>query len=282
VLADGAHRRGTAELDTPSPRLAAVMTYRTRLAIGLCLLTLVATLGACSAAAGPQLTDRVFLSVAVTDGGAPRALVPGTRIRLTFQANNLGASAGCNMMGGTYRIDGGVLVTDALAMTEMGCDDERHAQDDWLSALLGSRPTIRLNGDELTLESGSVVVRLMDRKVVEPDLALVGPTWTVDSIISGDAVSSVPAGVVATIVFAADGTVTVKPGCNEGQGTWKSVGTGIEISGIGLTKKACQGPAGQLETAVMAVLGAGQLASTIDANLLTLQSGANGLQLRGS
>lgn len=251
-----------------------------RLAIGLALLTFVGSLAACSAAGSPQLTDRAFLSVAVTDGGAAKVLVAGTRIRLGFEGANLSASAGCNIIGGPFRIDAGVLITDALAMTEMGCDAGRDAQDQWLAQLLGSRPTVRLAGNELTLESGSIVVRLMDRKVVEPDVAIAGPTWTVVSIIIGGSVSSVPAGGTATVVFNADGTVDVNAGCNQGGGTWKPVAGGIEISPLGLTKMACEGAAGQLESAVLAVLGAGTISASIDSTTLTLQAGGNGLQLR--
>jgi heat shock protein HslJ len=250
-----------------------------RLAIGA-ILTVLGSLAACSPAAGPQLADRAFLSIAVTDGGAPRALVAGTRIRIDFNDGNLSASAGCNSMGGPFRVDGGRLITDALAMTEMGCDAERDAQDQWLGQLLGSRPAVRLAGDELTLESGQVVVRLRDRRIVEPDVAIAGPTWTVVSLISGDSVSSIPAGVTATVSFGANGAVSVNAGCNQGGGSWEPVAGGIEISALGMTKKACDGAAGQLEAAVMAVLGAGTMNAAIDSTMLTLQAGAQGLQLQ--
>jgi heat shock protein HslJ len=250
------------------------------LAIGLALLTVLGSLAACSAAATQQLADRAFLSVAVTDGGAAKALVAGTRIRIGFQDGNLSASAGCNTMGGPFRIEGGVLVTDSLATTEMGCDAERHAQDQWLAELLGSRPKVRVAGDELTLEGGAIIVRLIDRKVVEPDVAIVGPTWIAVSIISGDSVSSIPAGVTASVAFNANGTISVNAGCNQGGGSWKPVAGGIELSGLGMTKKACDGAAGQLESAVMAVLGAGTMSAAIDGTMLTLQAGARGLQLR--
>ena len=256
-----------------------MITHRS-ITAGLALLLLMAIGAGCSAAASPQLTDRAFLSVAVTDGGAVRPLVAGTRIRLDFHGSELGASAGCNMIGGTWSVRDGKLVFDGAGMTEMGCDADRDAQDAWLVELLGSRPTIRLSGNELTLESGTILVRLLDREVVEPDLALVGPAWTVDSIITGDAVSSIPGGAIATLVFDADGTVDINAGCNRGGGTWTAVGGGLKIENIGLTKMACEGPGGQLEAAVLAVIGTGTVGASIDANVLTLRAGANGLQLR--
>lgn len=254
-----------------------MQTFR-HLAARIGLLVIVVAAAGCSAA-GPQLADRAFLSTAVTDGGVARPLVPGTRIRLTFSGSNLGASAGCNSISGAYRIDGGRLVFEGGAMTEMGCDQARDAQDQWLIALLGSTAAVRLTGDELTLESGSTVVRLLDRKIVEPDVALTGHPWTVTSIISGDAVSSTPQGATATLLFNADGTLTVNAGCNQGGATWKAVGAGIEVTDLVLTKKACEGAGGQLESAVVGVLRARTIAATIDSNTLTLQAGTQGLQL---
>jgi heat shock protein HslJ len=252
-----------------------------RIATGLAMAAILTAAAGCAASA-PLLASRTFLSVAVTDGGVARPLVAGTRIRLDFRATDIGASAGCNSIGGTYRIEDGRLIFEGGSMTEMGCDQDRDAQDQWLVQLLGSRPAVRLVGDELTLESGSIVVRLLDRKIVEPDVALTGPTWTVVSIIAGETVSSVPAGATATLVFQADGTLTVNAGCNQGGARWKAVGSGIEVSDLVLTKKACEGPGGQLESAVVGVLRAGAIAAAIDSDLLTLQAAAQGLQLRAS
>lgn len=249
------------------------------LAIGLALVSILGIAAGCSAGS-VALADREFLSIKVIDGGADRPLVAGTRIRLNFRATDLGASAGCNSIGGTYRVDGGKLVFEGGGMTEMGCDDARSKQDDWLITLLGSRPAVRLSGNDLELTSGSIVVQLRDRKVVEPDVNIVGPTWTVESLIDADAVSSVPNGTKATLVFKADGSLEIFAGCNQGGSTWKAVGTGIEVGDIMLTKKACAGAEGALESAVLAVLDGDSIAAKIDGNVLTLQAGAKGLQLR--
>lgn len=243
----------------------------------LALLAALAGAG-CAAAPATSLGDREFLSVNVTDGGAPRPLVGDTRIRLNFSGSNLGASAGCNSIGGSYRIEGGRLVFAGGGMTEMGCDPQRHAQDDWLVAFLASNPAVRLDGNDLTLESGSMVVTLRDRTVVEPDANIVGPTWTLVSIIQGDAVSSVPQGHGATLKFGADSSFELFAGCNRGGGTWRAVGGGIDFSAIMLTKMACDGPASEIESAMLGVLEADPNSAEIKSNVLTLQAGANGLQ----
>jgi heat shock protein HslJ len=240
-------------------------------------------LAGCSSSAAAPLDGRTFLSTRVTDKGVDRPLVPGTSIRLTFNKDGqLGVNAGCNHMGGTYRLEGGILRFEGGAMTEMGCDEPRHKQDDWVFGFLGSRPTITVAGNDLTLTAGDVVIRLLDREIADPDLPLVGPTWTVNSIVTGDAVSSIPDGVVATLTFGADGRVAVRPGCNQGGGSYAVEGARIRFAEIALTKMACDGARGEMEAAVLAVLHAEELTYAIEAGSLTLQAGAQGLVLGGS
>ena len=122
----------------------------------------------------PPLDGRTFLSVSVTESGSDRPLVPGTGIRLSFGDARLVASAGCNTLGGTYRLVDGRLVTDGLATTDIGCDGPRHAQDEWLASVLAGGPIVRLSDDALELDSGSVVIRFVDREVADADVPLLG------------------------------------------------------------------------------------------------------------
>jgi len=249
---------------------------------GLLALLCVTSFAGCQAAASLTLANREFLSDGITEKGAPFALVQGTRVRLAFTDSGLSATAGCNTFGASYRVEGGRLLIDGGAMTEMGCDDARNRQDQWLFGFLASEPSLRLAGTDLTLDGGGTIMRLVDRTIAEPDLSIVGPTWTVTSIIDGDAVSSVPAGATATLVFKADGTVQVHPGCNTGGGKWAAEGTGIAFKDVFLTKMACMDPAGSLESAVLAVINQGTVQASIRSNVLTLQAAGKGLQLIGS
>lgn len=208
--------------------------------------------------------------------------MPNTQIRISFQGGQISASAGCNIMGGTYLVDDDVLIVDSAGMTEMGCDEPRHQQDDWLFTLLGDRPSFVLTGDNFVLTATETVITLRDREVVEPDLGLVGPTWVLTSIISGDAVSSVPDGVIASLTFTDDGSVDVQPGCNSGGGTYTVEGDRIGFGPIALTKMACAGAAGDVEADVLAVLSAGEVTFNIDAATLMLQVGDIGLQFVGN
>ncbi len=232
--------------------------------------------------AAADVTGRTFLSTAVTVAGKAFDLVPNTRIRLNFGADgNLGASAGCNSIGGQYAVVDGVLRFQGGGMTEMGCDQARHDQDDWLSTILGANPTVALTGTDLVLTAGDTVIKLGDREVVEPDLPLTGTKWTVTTIFSGDAASSIPGDAVATFQFFADGKVALNTGCNQAGGTALVDGGMITFRDIVTTDVGCGGAAGQLEQAVVAVLNAGAVEWSIDASGLTLMAGAIGLGLTG-
>lgn len=242
----------------------------------------VAGCGLLSGGSAPGVAGRTFLSTGVSVAGAPKPLVAGTQIRLNFTKDgSIGAQVGCNQFGGTYRLDGAVLRIDGGGMTEMGCDPDRMAQDDWLFALLGSAPTISLAGNELIMRSGDTVITLLDREIAEPDLALVGPTWTVVSIVSGDAVSSIPDGIVATLAFGADGQVAVQSGCNGGGGPYTVEGNAIRFGEIQTTLIGCDGAAAQMEAAVMQLLNADAVTFQIDASTLSLRIPGGGLDLQG-
>ena len=221
------------------------------------------------------LNGKQFISVDV-DGAT---LVPGTTIRISFADGQLTAQAGCNTLGGSYTIvDGKLVGGDEWSMTEMGCDPARHAQDQWLANLLSSSPTVGVDGDKITLTAGDVVVQMLDREVAEPDMQLTGQTWTLSSLISGDAVSSMPAGVTATLEFNDDGTVSFNSGCNSGGGSYTVDGQTVTFSNLLTTEMACAGPQSDVEAAFLAVLGAGPNDFVIDADQLTLLAGENGLQ----
>jgi heat shock protein HslJ len=237
-------------------------------------------LAACSAASAPSpssasLDGRTFLSTGI--GGAE--LVPGTQVRLSFADGNLNAQAGCNIMGGTYTIEGDRLRTTQLSMTEMGCDEPRHAQDEWLAAFVGN-VTFVLEGDTLVLTDGPVRLTLTDKEVVTPDQALEGTRWVLDGIVSGDAVSSVPAGVTASITIAG-GRVDVEAGCNMGGGPVEATDDTLTFGPIATTKMACEAGPASVESAVLGVL-SGTVDYTIDANVLTLDAGHAGLNFRAA
>ena len=228
-----------------------------------------------AAAATGGLEGRTFLSA----DAFGRALVPGSQVRISFADGQIGASGGCNSMGGPYAIEGDHLVVRELAMTEMACEPRLMDQDAWLAALLDGA-SIRLDDDTLTLSKDGAALTLVDREVADPDRPLAGTRWVVDGLMEGDAVSSVPAGVVAALTFSA-GRVDVEAGCNRGGGAVSVTDATLTFGPIALTKMACDGGAMEVERLVSEVL-SGDVRYAIEAGALTLDAGAAGLTLRAA
>jgi heat shock protein HslJ len=262
------------------------MRHKTALSLILSALFVV---GACAGAANspgpsdgdpggndPQGIDgRTFLSTKVEG----QTLVAGSTIRLSFNGTNIGLSAGCNSMGGRFAVDGDRLLTDQMGGTDMACDPALMDQDRWVSEFLNGA-TIALDGDTLTLTRGDTRLTLTDREVADPDRPLLGTRWVLDGIISGDAVSSVPVGVNASLVFS-EGQVDVEAGCNTGSGGIQVVDNTITVSGIALTKMACEADAMTVEGAMGAVLN-GTIVYEIEAGVLTLRTANAGLTFRAA
>jgi heat shock protein HslJ len=226
--------------------------------------------------AAPATVDgRTFVSTDIQ--GA--ILVPGTQVQLTFANGDLGASAGCNSIGGRYTIEGGRLRTAEQRSTAMGCDAPRMQQDQWLSTFLGD-VGVSLAGDTLTLTDGRITLTLLDKEVAEPDKPLEGTRWVLDSILSGDAVSSVPAGVTASLMFAGD-QMEIHAGCNTGSAKVAWNEDTLAVGPIALTKMACQGGPADVEQAVIGVLAHDPM-YRIQGDVLTLDADGAGLIYRAA
>jgi heat shock protein HslJ len=219
---------------------------------------------------GVSLDGRTFISERV-DG---HELVKDTAIRLTFKDGQLGAQAGCNSLGAPYSVEGDTLALEGagMFMTEMGCDEARHEQDEWLSDFLMSDPSFELDGDELTLTSDEVTIEFLDRETADPDRKLVGTTWRVDTILDGDSASSVPG--VVTLEFTDDRsfTVTAKD-CTSANGSVE-IGDGtLDFGGFTVDDIGCPSP--WQET--LNVLRAGETTYTIEASRLTIEADTKGI-----
>ena len=173
-------------------------------------------------------------------------------------------------MGGAFTVsDGTFVVSEDLRATQMGCSPELQAQDEFLSQFFRSSPAIELDDESLTLTGVDATIEFQDRRVAEPDLPLEGTQWTVDSLVSADAVSSVPTGSEPELQFA-DGKVTGTTGCNTLNGPAEVGNATITFGPLATTRMACVD--GQdVEQHVLAVL-SGQVTYAIDADTLQLSS----------
>ncbi|WP_018683746.1 META domain-containing protein [Actinokineospora enzanensis] len=218
-----------------------------------------------------------FTAETATDNGAPHALVPGSSVTLDFQdGGRLSAAAGCNTIGGSVSLAGGTLQTAELSSTEMACDEARHRQDEWLSALLTAKPVWKLADDRLTLTSATTELVLGKAKPAN----LVGPKWALESLLDGQSASSTPDTGKASLTFEKD-QVMIRTGCNSGSAPYTVEGTTLRFEPPMLTKMACADGSAAVESAVVAVLGE-KVEYAIDGQSLTLTNGAKALQLRAT
>jgi heat shock protein HslJ len=230
-----------------------------------------------------RLDGRSFVSTRVLERGEERPLVPGTRIELSFADGRLSARAGCNLLGAAYRVaEGRLRLVGGVSSTEMGCDPERHAQDEWLAGFLASSPRLELEGPRLILSGGGTEVRLLDREVAEPDLPLVGTAWRLETVVESGVASSVPVGLEATLRVE-DDRIEGFDGCDRWSARLVSSEGGVLVLGpIARTAVACTGAAAQLERDVMAVIGARRIAYEIDGRSLALRAGERELRFRAA
>jgi heat shock protein HslJ len=167
------------------------------------------------------------------------------------------------------------LSVEDLAITDMGCDAPRHAQDDWLAKLLQNKPTWKLEADTLTVTSGGTTISLLDRKSAEPDRPLDGTKWTLETVITGE-VASHQAGSDKVWITLNGDRVTGSTGCNELQGVVARDNGKLTFGDIVTTRRACVGDGTMLEAALLNTL-KGEVTYEIDANRLELRSPTNGL-----
>jgi heat shock protein HslJ len=251
---------------------------------------LLLVLASCGARAADQpagqsapdpLRGRTFIATAVTDGDVPHALVPDTELSVEFTDDGrLIARAGCNIMQGNINTADGKLNIDGdLAMTAMGCDPARQEQDLFVAKVLGASPSWQLANDRLTITSGETTLDLAPREAVTPNKDLVGTGWVLDTLVDGNAASSVPAGVPpVTLVF--DGKQAVADThCNGVGAEYTVTGDTIEFKPGFSTLIGCAPEIARVEGAVGEVLN-GKVTFEITADRLTLNnSSGKGIQL---
>lgn len=231
-------------------------------------------------AAWPE--GQTFWSTAITEDGAPKTLVEGTKLSVEFgEPGQLKLHAGCNQLVLSANLEGDRIKPYDYMATMMGCPGGRAQQDVWMQDFFYAGPSWSVAGDVLTLRTDRTEIRLTDKEVLDPDRTLTGQRWVVNTVISKETASStLPDG--ADLEFVPDGTFTGKTPCATLAGTSTVDGDTITVGTINRTERACEGAldiAMDLDRAVMATL-KGAVTFTIDARTLTLRGpDGNGLVL---
>ena len=193
-------------------------------------------------------------------------LVPDSMITIGFEADTLGASAGCNSMSGAYAITDDTLEVGVMAATMMACGDALMAQDTWLNDFLTNGPSIAFDGETLTLTSGDATITLAARQPA----ALEGTTWIVTGTIAGESVSTTPRDTVASMTIT-DGVAAIETGCNMGSASVGITETTMTFGPMALTRKACPPDETALEQSVTAVLD-GEVSYEVDGDTLVIRT----------
>lgn len=219
---------------------------------------------------GLDLDGKVFIATGA-EGYTP---VEGSDLTLTFDGGRLTVNGGCNTMGGDYEVTDGTLAWTGMPMsTEMGCADDLMAQDQWLSEFFTTGVEAALVDDTLTLTQDEVTITLE----AQSDAPLEGTAWSLQSLISGETASSLPADVkTPTLTIAEDGTVSVFTGCNNGRTTVEIAETTLTFDVIASTRMACDEASMALEHTVTTILD-GEVSYTLDGSTLTIDKDGEGL-----
>jgi heat shock protein HslJ len=198
-------------------------------------------------------------------------------ITITFEDGQVSGRAACNSYGGAYDADDdGSLSFEGFSVTEMACDPELMALESaYLQVLadvtgFGIEGVMWLSGEGFSLTFGEEAPPVA--------LPLVGTMWTLTTIASGDAVSSVLMGTDVTAEFTADGTVSGSAGCNRYSGTYRWTGDQLAFYSLASTKMACADDVTAQESAFLASME--QVATfAIDGEQLTVMDGSGALLL---
>lgn len=266
--------------------LSAVLTSRPTLALDGETLTITAEgatvtlVDETAVAPSPSLEGTTWGLDSTVSGSTASSVPAGMRTpTLLFESGTVSVDTGCNRGTGSYQLGASTITFGPIATTRMACTDPAATTvEQTILSVLSGGIIWGIDGDTLSLRNGDTGLLLRPADASAAGGALIGPTWTLDSTVSGSTVTAVPAGAgPATLVFNGS-TVDIDTGCNTGSGGYTVDGDQITWGPIAMTLRLCEDPAGSLETAIVSVL-QGTTTFTVDGNQLTITaaSGDSGL-----
>ena len=248
-----------------------------RATILIILLTLAAGCRLAPGGGTPLAVDGEWQLQSGTNQGQAIPIVPGGHPTLKLDGPRVGGSAGCNIYGGMITLDESKVTISALSMTEMACDEDRMASEAAYLAALPRVTSAERSGDTLVLNGPQVELRYV---LVPPvaDASLVGTTWILESLISGDAVSSTIGGRV-TLELGDDGRIAASTGCRSVTGRYEVTDGRVQVTLDPYDLIGCAAELGQQDQHILDVLSHG-FGTGIDGDQLTLTAGDKGIGYR--
>lgn len=214
-----------------------------------------------------------------TNQKAAIPIVAGHPVTLKVDGTVVGGSSACNQYGGTLEINGTTIKISALSITEMACPDDRAMASE--AAYVAALPRVtgaERDGDSLVLSGPDVELHFTRIQPVA-DADLVGPLWTLDTLISGQVASTVLA--APTLQLKADGTLAASTGCRDLTGRYTVSGSTVKVTLDPYDLIACAEPMGSQDVHVMKVIGAeGGFTIAIQGDSMTATAGDLGLGYR--
>lgn len=211
------------------------------------------------------------------DGALP--LVDDAPVTLRVGQGELSGRSACNHYFAQVSVDGDRVRIENAGGTEMGCEPEVMALEGAYLTALTTVDRVARNGDQLVFTGPQTELRFTAVPPV-PTSDLVGTTWTLETLVTGEVASSVRSetGDPPTLLLAADGTLTATTGCRDVHGRYEV--TGAEVVAVEMTADGdCPPDLAEQDDHVVAVLGDG-FRATVEQDVLTLSDGDKGLVYR--
>lgn len=234
----------------------------------LSLLAVAMLATACSSDASGDVNGSWQLTAGSVDG-ADIPILDTHPITITFDGENVNGTASCNGYGGTVEINGSSISFGSLAMTEMACQPPETMEAEAMFGEALSRVDTIEVGDDLVLTGSGVELTF---EALEPiaESELTDTIWVLESLRSGDAVSSV-GGQPATLELKSDGSVTGDTGCRAFSGSYVIEGPQVVLIELAADGHQCEPDLADQDGHVLTVLGDG-FRVEIDGNTLNLWS----------
>jgi heat shock protein HslJ len=218
-------------------------------------------------------------------------LVEGWDVTLNIAGDQIGGTAACNQYGGTVSVGdeselGGSFEVGELSRTEMACEPAVMELEQRFLAALGEIDSYELD-DTLSLGRTGVGTSLMFERV-EPvdDTELVGTTWVLDTLITGDTASNSAVMEGAFLEFSDDGTLVGSTGCRRLEGEWSLQGATIQIPILSAiddpTAGVCSPESEALDGDIIAVVESGTTVEVEGDRLTMTAPGGDGLSFTAS
>ena len=193
---------------------------------------------------GPVLDGTRWTLTDYVPDGTSRQILNDTTVTLAFGSDGkITGSAGCNHYFADYTLKGAAITIGQAGSTEMYCTAPGVMEQEsvYLATLIRAASGTATN-DRLTLADAKGTAILSFTKIVPPaPSSLTGTNWTLDSVYTGDSVSSMITGTTISAVFGEDGRVTGSAGCNNYFGSYTVTGKSLSIGSTGSTKMNCPG-----------------------------------------